>query len=80
MATAQEIISTCTKYKWSTFFLKLDFAKAFDTIDWSFLLKVLHARGFGVNGMDGFSYLCIQVSLQSLSMVTLDLPSYVNGG
>jgi len=47
VATAHEIISTCAKYNWSTFFLKIDFAKAFDTIDWAFLLKVLHARVFG---------------------------------
>ena len=45
---AQKIISTCSKYIWSAFFLKLDFAKTFDMIDWSFLLKVLQARGFGV--------------------------------
>ena len=43
----QEIISACTKYKWSAFFLKLDFAKAFDTMDWFFFHKVLQARGFG---------------------------------
>jgi len=45
---AHEIISACTKYKWPTFFLKLDFSKAFDSIRWSFLLQTLKARGFGV--------------------------------
>ena len=48
VTTAQEIISACTKNKWPAFFLKLDYAKAFDTIDWTFLIKVLQARGFSV--------------------------------
>ena len=43
-ATAQEIISACFKFKWSGFFLKLDFTKSLDTIDWNFLLKVLQVR------------------------------------
>jgi len=47
VVSAQEIMIACTKYNWPAFFLKLDFAKAFDTIDWSFLLKVLQARSFG---------------------------------
>jgi len=38
VASAQEIISACTKYKWHAFFLKLDFSKAFDSIASSFLL------------------------------------------
>ena len=33
VVSAQEIMIACTKYNWSAFFLKLDFAKAFDTID-----------------------------------------------
>jgi len=45
VASAQEIISACTKHNWLAYFLKLDFAKAFDTIDWSFLLKIIQARG-----------------------------------
>jgi len=48
VASAQEIISACTKYKWHAFFLKLDFSKAFDSIASSFLLQTLKARGFGV--------------------------------
>ena len=46
VAIAQEIMSACTKHNWTAFFLKVDFAKAFDTMDWSFLLKVLQIRGF----------------------------------
>lgn len=40
-------MSACTKYNWWAFFLKQDFTKAFDMIDWSFLLKVLQVRAFG---------------------------------
>jgi len=47
VATAHEIISVYTKYNWSVFFLKLDFVKIFDTINWACLLKMLHAQGFG---------------------------------
>ena len=47
VAFAQEIISACTKCKWPDNFLKLDFLKAFDTINWSFILKILQAQGFG---------------------------------
>lgn len=28
--------------------IKLDFAKAFDMVDWEFLIYVLKVRGFGV--------------------------------
>jgi hypothetical protein len=35
------------KLKIPTLFLKLDIHKAFDTIDWSYLLEVLQALGFG---------------------------------
>ena len=47
VATTQEIMTACAKHKRLAFFLKLEFAKAFDTLDWAFLLKVLQARGFG---------------------------------
>jgi hypothetical protein len=35
------------KRKISKLLLKLDIAKAFDTVAWSFLLDVMHAMGFG---------------------------------
>lgn len=33
IATAQELITVCTKQKWAGIFLKLDFQSAFDLID-----------------------------------------------
>lgn len=47
VAAAHEIISACHHKKWNGFFIKLDFAKAFDSIGWKFLEDVLAARGFG---------------------------------
>lgn len=46
VAAAQEILSACHYHKWEGFFLKLDFAKAFDSIGWKFLEDSMKARGF----------------------------------
>jgi len=35
------------KEKMPTLFMKLDIHKAFDTVNWSYLLEVLRALGFG---------------------------------
>lgn len=43
---ATELIQCCHKRRWPTLVIKLDFAKAFDSINWSSLLKILEARGF----------------------------------
>jgi hypothetical protein len=43
---AAEIIQVCHKRKVPAVALKLDFAKAFDSIDWTSLRLVLEARGF----------------------------------
>jgi hypothetical protein len=43
---AAEIIQVCHKHKVPAIALKLDFAKAFDSIDWTSLRLVLEARGF----------------------------------
>jgi len=60
---AQEILITCVKNNWSAFFLKLDFAKAFDTLKWAFLLKVLHACGFDVRWCGWIQFLNSEFSL-----------------
>jgi len=43
---AAELVQICHKRKLPTLVLKLDFAKAFDTVNWDGLQAVLHARGF----------------------------------
>ncbi|CAN6233698.1 unnamed protein product [Urochloa humidicola] len=43
---AMELVQCCNRRKLPTLVLKLDFAKAFDTVSWDCLLAVLSARGF----------------------------------
>ena len=43
----QELLFSLQKQKMLGYAFKVDFAKAFDSLDWSFLLEVLAARGFG---------------------------------
>lgn len=44
---AQEMIFNLQKRKVLGYALKVDFAKAFDSLDWDFLLEIFAARGFG---------------------------------
>ncbi|CAN6228096.1 unnamed protein product [Urochloa humidicola] len=46
---ATELVQTCYKRKVPTLVLKLDFAKAFDTVHWDSLMRILAARGFDNN-------------------------------
>ena len=43
---AAKLLQVCHKRKVLTLVLKLDFAKAFDTVNWQGLLRVMEARGF----------------------------------
>ena len=43
----RNVIKEAHKMKSPLIFLKLDIAKAFDSLSWGFLLKVLTAMGFG---------------------------------
>ena len=43
---ATELVQVCNKRKVPTIVLKLDFAKAFDTVSWDALMAILSARGF----------------------------------
>lgn len=47
IATAEEQIFSLHKRKLPGYILKVDFAKAFDSVDWDFLLDLLSARRFG---------------------------------
>ena len=41
-----ELVQCCHKRKLPTLVLKLDFAKAFDSVNWDSLLHILASRGF----------------------------------
>jgi len=43
---AMELVQCCHKRKLPTLVLKLDFAKAFDSVNWDSLLHILSSRGF----------------------------------
>jgi len=43
---AMELVQVCHKREVPTIVLKLDFAKAFDTVNWEALMTILSARGF----------------------------------
>lgn len=43
---ATELIQCCHKHRAPTLVIKLDFAKAFDSVHWGSLLKILKVRGF----------------------------------
>lgn len=44
--TAREFLAFCSKNKLLTILYKVDFEKAFDTVDWCFLVNLLNERGF----------------------------------
>jgi hypothetical protein len=49
---ATEMVQCCQKRKVPSVVLKLDFTKAFDSIDWGILRRVMEARGFHVPWSD----------------------------
>jgi hypothetical protein len=55
VGTAHEIIHSVHKSKQQCFILKLDYEKAYDKVNWNFLLEVLEKRGLGVtiNNVEG---------------------------
>lgn len=53
----QNLIKELYRAKKPTLFLKLDIAKAFDTVRWDFLLEVLQQLGFGVKWREWVSAL-----------------------
>ncbi|XP_039129083.1 uncharacterized protein LOC120265272 [Dioscorea cayenensis subsp. rotundata] len=47
IATAEELLFSIHKRRLDLHVLKVDFAKAFDSVDWDFLFELLKVRGFG---------------------------------
>lgn len=47
IATAEKLIFSIHNGRLPGYILKFDFAKAFDLVDWDFMLDLLKARGFG---------------------------------
>lgn len=44
---AEELIFSLQKRRLEGHIVKVDFAKAFDMVDWDFIFELLHAYGFG---------------------------------
>lgn len=60
-----ELIDFAKRHMKNCFLLKVDFEKAFDNVNWNFLMCVLRCFGFGekVAKMDGFVCLsCVIIS------------------
>lgn len=53
IATTEELIFSLHKRRLPGYILKVDFAKAFDVVDWDFLFDLLLSRGFGKDGLVG---------------------------
>lgn len=53
IVTAQELIFHMQKQSTPGLILKVDFCKAFDMVDWDFLLELLKARGSEIDGWGG---------------------------
>ena len=49
---ANEVIEFWLKHKEKGLICKLDIEKAYDNINWNFLMKVMHKMGFGVRWME----------------------------
>ncbi|WVZ67302.1 hypothetical protein U9M48_016400 [Paspalum notatum var. saurae] len=64
---AMELVQCCHKRKLPTLVLKLDFAKAFDTVLWPALLDILAARGFS-STWAGWIYHLLSSSRTSILM------------
>ncbi|XP_039145636.1 uncharacterized protein LOC120282866 [Dioscorea cayenensis subsp. rotundata] len=66
IATAEELLFSIHKRKMDDHVLKVDFAKAFDSVDWEFLLELLKARGFGTKWI---GWICNLLSMSKASIL-----------
>jgi Reverse transcriptase (RNA-dependent DNA polymerase) len=57
---AQQVIQAASKQKEQVAILKADLQKAFDTLQWDFLIRCLQANGFTQKWIDWIQYLVLQ--------------------
>ncbi|XP_020253791.1 uncharacterized protein LOC109830842 [Asparagus officinalis] len=69
---ANEMIHYCSKRRKEVAMFKIDFSKAFDSINWNFLIGLLKARGFGSKWCNWIYHI---VSSSSCSVKVNGLPS-----
>lgn len=65
VALAQEVISVIHNNKSEGIMLKIDFEKAYDKVNWSFLLELLRARGFSSRWIGWISN-CLKTSISTV--------------
>jgi mannosylglycoprotein endo-beta-mannosidase len=63
----QSVIKALHKAKRPTLFIKLDVAKAFDSLNWVFLMETMMALGFGTRWRDWIATLFGNVILQGVT-------------
>jgi Reverse transcriptase (RNA-dependent DNA polymerase) len=63
---AQEVVAMATRHKEQICLFKADIFKAFDTISWSFLEKVMKAKGFSTRWIAWIQKAVLQGSSQVL--------------
>ena len=69
---ANEVIDFWHKHKEKGLICKLDIEKAYDSINWKFLMKVLHKMGFGAHWME-WIWWCI--STANFSILVNGMPA-----
>jgi hypothetical protein len=69
VGTAHEIIHSVHKSKQQCFILKLDYEKAYDKVNWNFLLEVLEKRGLEKSGSCGLGKSCVGAVWESPSIM-----------
>ena len=63
---ANELVDSVKKSKTKGLLLKVDFKKAFDCVDWSFLMFIMEKMGFGIKWKN-WIFQCISTAIVNLS-------------
>lgn len=54
-----EVIDSANKEKRGCLLFKVEFEKAYDKVNWSFLKYMMHRMSFGENGLNGWRLWCV---------------------